>query len=385
MAVAAMAKARAKDTIACVVGTRPEVIKMFPVVHALRNAGVVTRLIHTGQHLELSQSAFDTFGLKADVDLEVMSSAQTPSGVASLVLDRLGPVLAEMRPSWLVVQGDTTSVLAAAIAGAYHQIPVAHVEAGLRSHRLDQPFPEEINRRAVGAIASLHFAPTATAARALSREGVRPEQVHLTGNTVIDALRWACDHLPSIPDDPALATIDPTRPMILMTTHRRENFGAGLADVFRAVRRLTELQPDLQFLFPVHPNPAVRAEVDRWLGSTSSVRITSPLSYLDMARALQQCALVLTDSGGLQEEAPALGKQVLVLREVTERPEAIETGMAQLVGTNAERIVPAVLEALQHPIARPTSPYGDGLAGERIAAALQGLPVSAFTAMADAQ
>lgn len=370
--------------VACVVGTRPEVIKMFPVVDALRSSGVDTRLIHTGQHLELSQDAFNAFDLAADIDLAVMSAAQTPTQVASLVLDRLGPMLSELRPSWLVVQGDTTTVLAAAIAGAYHQIPVAHVEAGLRSYRLDQPFPEEINRRAVTAIASLHFAPTQTAVDALLREGVAAEQILLTGNTVIDALHWACDHLPPLAADPTLRSLDPTRPTLLMTTHRRENFGTGLADVFRAVRHLAELRPELQILFPVHPNPAVRSEVDRWLGDTSSVLITDPLCYLDMARALQHCSLVLTDSGGLQEEAPALGKQVLVLREVTERPEAIDSGMARLVGTDGDQIVAAVLDALDHPRTRRSSPYGDGKAGQRIAAALQGQAVAPFTALVEA-
>ncbi len=379
-----MAALSTAQTIVCVVGTRPEVIKMFPVIDALRASGIETRLINTGQHQELSRDAFDTFGLVPDVDLAVMTAAQTPAKVASLVLDRLSPVLDQVNPSWLVVQGDTTTVLAAAIAGAYHQVPVAHVEAGLRSYRLDQPFPEEINRRAVSAIASLHFAPTASAVAALHREGVADDQILLTGNTVIDSLRWACDHLPDRPVDPVLSTIDPARPMVLLTTHRRENFGLGLADIFHAVRQITELRPEVQFLFPVHPNPTVRAEVDRWLGANRSIITTEPLAYFDMAWALQHCSLVLTDSGGLQEEAPALGKQVLVLREVTERPEAIEVGMAQLVGTDPDRIIPAVLGAIDCPRQNRSSPYGDGLAGQRIAAALQGLPVEAFAAMAGA-
>jgi UDP-N-acetylglucosamine 2-epimerase (non-hydrolysing) len=376
-----MAAVNNVGTVACVVGTRPEVIKMFPVVAALRAAGVDTRLIHTGQHQALSQDALDTFGLSADADLEVMTATQTPSRVASLILDRLGPVLEELQPSWLVVQGDTTTVLAAAVAGAYHQVPVAHVEAGLRSGRLDQPFPEEINRRAVTSISSLHFAPTATAVDALLREGVDAAQIVLTGNTVIDSLHWACAHLPARPVDPVLATMDPSRPMVLMTAHRRESFGAGLADVFQAVGRLAELRPEIQFLFPVHPNPNVRAEVQRWLGSSGSVSVTEPLGYLDLARALQQCAVVLTDSGGLQEEAPALGKQVLVLREVTERPEAVTSGMARLVGTDGQLVISGVLDAIDHPRDRVTSPYGDGRAGLRIAQALQGQPVQPFSAL----
>lgn len=372
------------QTVACVVGTRPEVIKMFPVVDALRRSGVGTVVINTGQHQELSQGAFDVFGLTADVDLAVMTSAQTPTTVAALVLERLGPILADLRPSWLVVQGDTTTVLAAAIAGAYQQVPVAHVEAGLRSYRLDQPFPEEINRKAVSAIASLHFAPTSTAVEALRREGVPDNQIMLTGNTVIDSIYWASRHLPAKTADPALSRLDPTRPFVLMTTHRRENLGTGLASVFRAVQRLTEIRPDLQFLFPAHPNPAVRAELDRWVGRRSSVVVTEPLGYFDMAWALQHCALVLTDSGGLQEEGPAMGKRVLVLRDVTERPEAIEAGMAHLVGTDPDIIVPAVLDALDSSELHTVSPYGDGQAGRRIAAALQGLPVTPFAPMVDA-
>ncbi|MGF1595581.1 MAG: non-hydrolyzing UDP-N-acetylglucosamine 2-epimerase [Acidimicrobiales bacterium] len=325
-------------------GTRPEVIKMFPVVDALRRAGVDARLIHLGQHLELSSDAFEAFGLTADIDLAVMTAGQTPSGVASRVLDRLGPVLDELLPSWLV-QGDTTTVLAAAIATA-------------------------------------HFAPTSTAADALRGEGVPAERVTVTGNTVIDALRWACDRLPPAPLDPALADLDPTRPLILLTTHRRENFGAGLVGVFSAVRRIGQRRPDVQFLFPVHPNPAVRAEAQRCLGPLPWVTMTRPLGYLDLARVLSRCSLVLTDSGGLQEEAPALGKQVLVLREVTERPEAITVGMARLVGTDPDLIVASVLTALDHPVERPTSPYGDGRAGQRIADALLGRPVEPFRALA---
>lgn len=379
-----MAVATSTQAVACVVGTRPEVIKMFPVVDALRQAGVPVTLINTGQHQELSQGALDVFGLTPDVDLAVMTAAQTPSQVAALVMERLGPVLADLDPSWLVVQGDTTTVLAAAITGAYHKVPVAHVEAGLRSGRLDQPFPEEINRRAVTSISSLHFAPTARAVAALRAEGVPCEQIVLTGNTVIDALYWATEHQPAQPAHPVLRTIDPERPLVLMTTHRRENFDGGLAEVYRAVQQITQLRPEVQFLFPVHPNPSVRAEVDRWLGGSRSVRLTEPLGYLDLAWALKHAGVVLTDSGGLQEEGPAMGKLVLVLREVTERPEAIDAGMAKLVGTNCDLIVSSVLDALERPRTSTVSPYGDGKAGLRIAAALQGQPVSPFAPLVTA-
>jgi UDP-N-acetylglucosamine 2-epimerase (non-hydrolysing) len=370
--------ADSRGPVACVVGTRPEVIKMFPVLDALRRSGVDTRLLNTGQHSGLCRDAFDAFGLEPDIDLAVMTEGQTPTQVAARVLDRLGPVLDELQPSWLVVQGDTTTVLAAAIAGSYNRVPVAHVEAGLRSHDPREPFPEEINRRAVSAIANLHFAPTQTAWDALLREGIDERQIVLTGNTVIDALQWACRHLPAEPADPALLRLDRSRPIVLLTAHRRENFGSRMAQIFEAVLMLADRRPELQFLFPVHPNPAVRADAERLLSGAPNVVRTEPLGYLDMAWALQHCSVVLTDSGGLQEEAPAIGRPVLVLRDVTERPEAIEWGLAQLVGTEPERVVSAVLQALDRPGPSRGSPYGDGRAGDRIAAALRGLPVTPF-------
>lgn len=364
--------------VMCVVGTRPEVIKMFPVVQALRAQGVPTLLVNTGQHSGLCTDALASFGLEADVDLQVMAHDQTPTDVAAKVLTRLRPELERHEPSWIVVQGDTTTVLAAAIAGSYQRVPVAHVEAGLRSYDINEPFPEELNRKAVGAITSLHFAPTERAATALRKEGVANEAILLTGNTVIDALHWATDHLPDEPTDQGLAAVDPARPLLLLTTHRRENFGTRLTDIFSAVRRVAEQRPDLQILFPVHPNPSVREVAGRELGDVASVIMAEPLDYLDMARALKQCNAVLTDSGGLQEEAPALGKRVLVMREVTERPEAIDCGIAELLGTDPERIVDRVNHALDNPMDGVASPYGDGRAGERIALALQGKPVEPF-------
>ncbi|MEL7157520.1 MAG: UDP-N-acetylglucosamine 2-epimerase (non-hydrolyzing) [Actinomycetota bacterium] len=362
----------------CVVGTRPEVIKMFPVVQALRDQGVDTVLVNTGQHSGLCTDALASFDLTADVDLQVMAHDQTPTDVAAKVLTRLRPELERHQPSWIVVQGDTTTVLAAAIAGSYQRVPVAHVEAGLRSYDLSEPFPEELNRKAVGAITSLHFAPTERAATALRREGVGEDALLLTGNTVIDALHWATEHLPAEPRDQQLAALRDDRPTLLLTTHRRENFGTRLNDIFGAVRTLARQRPELQILFPVHPNPSVREVAARELGDVESVIRCEPLDYLDMARALQRCDVVLTDSGGLQEEAPALGKRVLVMREVTERPEAIDCGIAELLGTDPDRIIERVSHALDHPMTEVASPYGDGRAGERIALALQGKPVEPF-------
>lgn len=372
----------AHGPVMCVVGTRPEVIKMFPVVTSLRAEGVKTILVNTGQHRRLCSDALEAFGIQADVDLAVMAHDQTPTEVAAKVLSLLGPHLERFRPSWLVVQGDTTTVLASAIAGSYERIPIAHVEAGLRSYDLSEPFPEELNRKAVGAIASLHFAPTTNAVEALRREGVDDAQIVLTGNTVIDSLHWACRNLPDQPNNSDLLELDRDRPLLLVTTHRRENFGERLVDIFSAIRSLTEKRPELQVLFPVHPNPSVRRVAEQRLGDLSSVLMTKPLDYPDMALALQRCSLILTDSGGLQEEGPAMGKRVLVLRDVTERPEAIECGMAELVGTDQVRIVDRVLQRLDQPLHEVTSPYGDGAAGPRIAGALQGRSVEPFRSAA---
>lgn len=362
------------------VGTRPEVIKVAPVVFAARREGIETIILNTGQHRDLSADALAGFGLASDIDLDVMTESQSPSDVAAKVLVAMGPVLREINPSWVLVQGDTTTVLAAGIAASYEKIPLGHIEAGLRSHDRSQPFPEEINRRVVGSIADLHFAPTQTAANALLSENVEPHRVLLTGNTVIDALHWACAQQPRQPDDPRLAKIDTSRPMVLFTTHRRENFGPKLHHIFDSVETLLEARPDLQFVYPVHPNPEVRAVAYERLGHLDSVTLTDPLSYLDIAWLLDICCAVLTDSGGLQEEGPALAKQVVVLREVTERPEAVDVGMAHLVGTDPSKIVPQLLAAVDNQSNPRVSPYGDGQAAERIVDALLGREVVPFIA-----
>jgi UDP-N-acetylglucosamine 2-epimerase (non-hydrolysing) len=356
-------------SVLCVVGTRPEAIKMAPVVHALRRrSGMSVRLLLTGQHRDLLDQALATFGLRADVDLDLMRSNQSLSGLAARILNGIDPLLEQAAPAMVLAQGDTTTVLAAAIACFHRRIPFGHVEAGLRTGDLQHPFPEEFNRVVAARAATLNFAPTEGARRALLREGVPPGTIHVTGNTVIDALLDVARRLPA--EAPGLPRHGR---LVLMTMHRRESFGTPAAEVLKAVRRLCTAFSDLRVLYPVHPNPNIREVAHAILGGHPQVTITEPLGYPDLVAAIQRCTLVLTDSGGLQEEAPALGKPVLVLREVTERPEAVELGVAKLVGTDPDRVVAEVSRLLTDPevygaMAKGGSPYGDGRAAERIAA-----------------
>src|SRR3954469_7456022 len=355
--------------VLCVIGTRPEAIKMAPVVQALRRRrGLGVRLLLTGQHRGLLDQALAAFGLRGDLDLDLMRPNQSLSGLAARILDGIDPLLEREPPAMVLAQGDTTTVMATAIGCFHRHVPFGHVEAGLRTGDLQHPFPEEFNRIVAGRAASLNFAPTEGARRALLREGVPPETVHVTGNTVIDALldvaRRAPAEIPRLPRHGRL---------VVMTMHRRESFGPPAEQVLAAVRRLCAAFPDLHVLYPVHPNPNVRDLAHAVLGSHPQVTLTEPLGYPELVTAMQHCTLVLTDSGGLQEEAPALGKPVLVLREVTERPEAVDLGVARLVGTDPDRILAEASELLGSPaayaaMAKGVSPYGDGRADERIAA-----------------
>jgi UDP-N-acetylglucosamine 2-epimerase (non-hydrolysing) len=313
------------------------------------------------------------FEIDPDYDLGVMTEDQTPTRVAAAVLRGLEPVLAAERPDWVLVQGDTTTVAAAALAAYYAGVKVGHVEAGLRTGDKWRPFPEEVNRRVAGVGANL------------LREGVPAEAVVVTGNPVIDALRWVAAQPPP---PAARELLDRTgaldgRRLVLVTAHRRESFGAGIAAICRALRELAEAFPDLTILYPVHPNPNVRRPVHRLLGGVRNVVLTGPLDYATLVHVMARACLVLTDSGGIQEEAPGLGKPVLVLREVTERPEAVEAGAARLVGTDPDRVFGAAAELLTDPaayarMARAVNPYGDGRAAARIAAALLGEPFEPF-------
>ncbi len=348
-----------------ILGTRPEAIKLAPVVTALTARRIAVTLCTTGQHRDLAREALAVFGLVPDIDLDLMRDGQTPADVVAAALPRLGEVIARTRPAMVVVQGDTASALAGALAASYARVPVAHVEAGLRSHAAE-PFPEDMHRRLVAQLATLHLAPTPTAAAALASEGVAAAAIHLTGNPVIDALH----HIAAQgPPRPAAA-----RPLVVVTAHRRENHGAPMARIAEAIARLAA-PGDVDLAVLLHPHPAAGAVFAARLGGTANVRLVPPLAYPDFIALLGRARVVLTNSGGVQEEAPALGVPVLVLRESTERREGVDAGVARLVGTDPATIVAAVgvvlREAAAHaPEAGAALLYGDGRAGTRIAAHL---------------
>jgi UDP-N-acetylglucosamine 2-epimerase len=371
--------------IAVVAGTRPEAIKLAPVVYLLRRrAGVETVFVSTGQHREMLRQVLAAFSLAPDLDLEVMRSGQDLHDVTVATLARLKPVLRELRPAWVVVQGDTTSAMAAALGAFYERIPVAHVEAGLRTNDRYRPFPEEVNRRLVDQLSGVLFAPTALAREALLREGFPDERILVTGNTVVDAvhhLRASGGTRRRHAGGLDLEAI-PGR-VVLVTSHRRESFGEGLAAICRALVRVADRHPDVTVVYPVHLNPNVDGPVRAALGGHRRIVLLPPVSYEDLAALLERCHLVLTDSGGIQEEAPSFRKPVLVLREVTERPEGVAAGVAAVVGTGEERIVEETSRLLSdraayERMASGASPYGDGRAAERIVEALLH-PRSAFT------
>lgn len=383
-----------------VLGTRPEAVKLAPVAQALAERGVDARILLTGQHRHLVPPVLNEFGLTPWRDLDVMSEGQTPGEVGAACLTLLPAVLEEWPPHLLLVQGDTASVFFGALAAFLAGIPVGHVEAGLRSGRKDAPFPEEIFRRLVSPVADLHFAPTPRARDALLKEGIPESQVYLTGNPVVDAVRFmaARGGGPTAPGDTGSSgapepSADPgplvnrylawDGQRILLTLHRRESFGAPIREVLETVRGLVRDEPSRMVLYPVHPNPQVREPAQEILGDESRVVLTEPLPYGVLLKVLGASHLALTDSGGIQEEAPALGVPVLVLRDVTERPEGVDAGMALLVGTDAARIRRGV-EAMSRvgsgvepgaagePSPSPSTPYGDGLASVRIADVVAG-------------
>ncbi|MEA1084365.1 UDP-N-acetylglucosamine 2-epimerase (non-hydrolyzing) [Sphingomonas sp. CD22] len=364
-----------RPKILTVFGTRPEAIKLFPVVRALQAAGgMETVTCVTAQHRGLLDQVLAIAGLSPDIDLDLMEPGQSLDRLTARLLTGLGEVMDRVRPDRVVVQGDTATAMVGALAAYYRKIPVAHVEAGLRSGDIYQPWPEEVNRRIVAPIADLHFAPTDTAAAALARENVTAG-VHVTGNTVIDALLWTRGR---IAETPALAgELDPLatrfagKRIVLVTTHRRENFGDGMAAIARGIARIAA-RDDVAVIFPMHPNPNVGAVMDEWLGTPDNVARIAPLDYPHFIRALELCDLALTDSGGVQEEAPALGKPVLVMRDTTERPEGVAAGTARLIGTDEDRIVSEVFtllddKAAYSAMARAHNPFGDGQASTRIA------------------
>lgn len=358
-----------------VFGTRPEAIKLFPLIHALRaHPGFATRVVVTAQHREMLDQVLAFAGIVPDIDLNIMTAGQSLDGLTARLLDALGPVFDAEKPDRVIVQGDTATAMVAALAAYYRKVPVAHVEAGLRSHDIYHPWPEEVNRKIVGSIADLHFAPTRTAADALLAENVPPSRVQVTGNTVIDALHMARDRIAADPRHTtaldAIARRFTSKRMLLVTTHRRENFGGGMDSIARAIARIAE-RGDIGVVFPVHPNPQVRGVMEAMLGYHPRVALIDPQDYPHFVRLLDLCYLVLTDSGGVQEEAPGLGKPVLVLRETTERPEGVAAGTARLIGSDEDRIVAEVARLLDDPaahaaMARAHNPYGDGHASARI-------------------
>jgi UDP-N-acetylglucosamine 2-epimerase (non-hydrolysing) len=369
----------ARLRVLVVFGTRPEAIKLAPVVRNLQQHAkkVRVRTCATAQHREMLDQVTKLFGIVPDIDLDLMRPEQRLSELGARVLMGLEPVLAAERPDWVLVQGDTTTVMMAALAAQHRQVRVGHVEAGLRTGDRLNPFPEEMNRVVADHISDLCFAPTATARRNLLQEGIPDAKIRVTGNTVIDALLdvaardWSPD--PSSPLQ-TIAERPSSKRIILVTAHRRESFGQPLQAICRALKQIAR-RGDVHIVYPVHPNPNVQRTVYRLLGGRAEITLLPPVDYQELIYLMKRCALVVTDSGGLQEEAPSLGKPVLVLRAVTERPEAVEAGVARVVGTDTEGIVSNVAELLDDPqayaaMARGINPYGDGRAAERIVRAL---------------
>lgn len=357
-------------------GTRPDAIKLAPLIRAVATHPMLDPVVvSTGQHREMLAQVLSLFGISPDIDLDLMQPSQRLSALTGRVLGGMAEVLRAEKPDAVVVQGDTTTSFAAALAAFYEGVPVVHLEAGLRSGNLGLPFPEEANRRLTGVLTGLHLAPTAGARCNLLREGVPPGEIVVTGNTGIDALLWATAQVPTVRHeilDPLLA--DPRR-LILVTAHRRESWGTPMAGVGRALAEVARAEPDALFVVPVHRNPLVRQSLLPALAGQRNIRVIEPLPYGGFCRLLARSHIVVTDSGGVQEEAPSLGKPVLVLRDVTERPEGVQAGSARLVGTSPSRIRDAVLELLHDPgayarMANVANPYGDGRAAERSVAAI---------------
>jgi UDP-N-acetylglucosamine 2-epimerase (non-hydrolysing) len=354
-----------------IVGTRPEAIKMAPVVRALaeRDDEVEPRLVLTGQHDELVHSVLDTFELAPAYDLEIMSAGQTIYDVARRCMDGLRGVMEAEKPEAVLVQGDTATVFFGGLVGFLEKVKVGHVEAGLRSHDKWAPWPEEIFRRLTDVLSDWYFAPTQASADNLRREGVPAAGLHVTGNTVVDALAHIADTDREVRNAELRAALASDDRVVLLTAHRRESFGEPMREVFSAVRTIADRREDIRIVYPVHPNPAVRGPAQELLGDHPRIRLTDPVDYFDLVAALRAADLVLTDSGGIQEEAPTFGVPVVVLREVTERPEGVDAGVATLVGTSHDRIVAAAERALDGGggTERIENPYGDGRAAERIA------------------
>jgi UDP-N-acetylglucosamine 2-epimerase (non-hydrolysing) len=357
-------------------GTRPEAVKMAPVVIELARVPKIDSIVCvTAQHRQMLDQVLDIFGINPDFDLNLMTPGQSLAEMTARVFTHLDPIISDLKPDWVLVQGDTTTVMSAALLGYYHQIRVGHVEAGLRTGDKYQPFPEEINRMVAGAVADLHFAPTEHSRQNLLRENIPDERIRVTGNTAIDALQWV------VAQPFEFSSLDlnlgPSKSrLVLVTAHRRENFGRPLEDICHALKTLADQYKDeVQFIYPVHLNPNVKGPVYQALGKIPNISLLPPLDYLPMVQVMKRSSLVLTDSGGLQEEAPGLGIPTLVLRNTTERPEGVDAGTLKLVGTNPDVIIQEVHRLLDDPavhaaMAGSVNPYGDGHAAPRIVKAI---------------
>lgn len=358
--------------VICVVGTRPEAIKMAPVILALKDCPEVDcRVLATAQHRHMLDQVLDVFNIEPDFDLDIMRPNQALTTLTARLLLDLDDILLVEKPDIVLAQGDTTTVMTIALSCFYHRIPFGHVEAGLRTWDMSNPFPEEMNRVIAGRLARWHFAPTESSRQNLLQEGIKDSDIIVTGNTVIDALKTAAAGSPEIGIE-----LDETKRLILVTAHRRENFGQPIIDICRAVLTLVERNEDVQVLFPVHPNPNVQSVAQEMLGEHPQIVLCQPLEYLPFVAAMKKAYLILSDSGGVQEEAPALAKPVLVLRSETERPEAVDAGAVKLVGSDYERIVEEAQLLLDdkrayQKMAQGISPYGDGHAAARIVQVLQ--------------
>jgi len=374
--------------ILSVFGTRPEAIKMMPVVKALKKrfGEDDIKTCVTAQHRDLLDTVLHLFSIKPDFDLNIMQSHQTLSDITCAILKKMQGVFVSFKPDWLLVQGDTTTTMTAALAAFYDKIPVAHIEAGLRSNNRFAPWPEEINRQLTTVLADLHFAPTQLAAENLIRVGIPPDKILVTGNTVIDALLEATQIIKYNPTiakkvSEILRYLHPEKKLLLVTMHRRENFGLGVENICRALLKLADLS-NVQIIYPVHPNPSVLIPVRNYLQEHPNIHLIEPLDYISFIALLERSYLVLTDSGGIQEEAPSLGKPVLVLRDVTERQEGIDAGTIKLIGTNEKNIVSAVKQLLTDDTAyvlmsKKRNPYGDGQAANRIVTKFEMLDLDA--------
>lgn len=382
-----MDRAQPKLKVLSIFGTRPEAIKMAPLVKALAaEPGIDSRICITGQHQSMLQQVLDMFELKADYTLDVMTPGQTLNTLTAALYAAIDPVLEDVQPDKVLVHGDTTSAMVAAMSAFQRRIPVAHIEAGLRTGDIHQPWPEEMNRRCIDLISDHLFAPTEQSRRNVLGERLQGVSF-VTGNTVIDALKITAERIDSNHQlratlDSQFSFIDPSRKLLLVTGHRRENFGDGFIDICKALRTLAS-RDDIQIVYPVHLNPNVLGPVTEHLGDLSNVHLIKPLDYLSFIRLMQRAHVVLTDSGGVQEEAPSLGKPVLVMRDVTERPEAVAAGTVRLVGTDPDNIVRGVCalfddEHLWRMASQSANPYGDGHACARIVDALMGRPVDEF-------